>query len=175
MKKMNKFIMTVILSLSGVTVYAYDFEVEGIYYNITSDTDFKCEVTHKNIPSDYYGDIVIPSTVEYNGNEYSVIAIEAQAFDRSYGLTSITIPNSVIFIGNHAFSECSNLKSVNIPSSVTDISYAYSGCTNLESVNIPNSVTDISNKTFYHCDSLKFITIPNSVTSIGISAFYGCI
>lgn len=126
---MNKFIMTVILSLSGVTAYAYDFEVEGIYYNITSDTDFKCEVTHKNIPSDYYGDIVIPSTVEYNGNEYSVIAIEAQAFDRSYGLTSITIPNSVIYIGYKAFFHCSSLKFVTIPNSVTSIgSDAFSGC-----------------------------------------------
>ena len=195
MKKMNKFIMTVILSLSGVTAYAYDFEVEGIYYNITSDTDFKCEVTHKNIPSDYYGDIVIPSTVEYNGNEYSVIAIEAQAFDRSYGLTSITIPNSVIYIGYKAFFHCSSLKFVTIPNSVTsigsdafsectwlesitisnsvtDISYAFSGCTSLESVNIPNSVTDISGA-FSGCTNLKSVNIPNSVTDIS-GAFSGC-
>jgi TonB family protein len=96
-------------------------------------------------------------------------------------LTSITIPNSVTYIGEEAFSGCTGLTSVTIPNSVTSIGAgAFSGCTGLTSVTIPNSVTHIdgsefSGGAFYGCTGLTSVTIPNSVTSIGQGAFSGCV
>lgn len=104
MKKMNKFIMAVILFLSGFTAYAYDFEVGGIYYNITSETDLECEVTYKGYynQSSYSGNMAIPSTVEYNGKKYSVTAIGSSAFE---SCSSLEIHNHTE-LGNNDWKLC---------------------------------------------------------------------
>ena len=50
-------------------------------------------------------------------------------FQNCYGITSITIPNSVTNIGSYAFSNCHSLASITIPNSVTSIgSNAFSAC-----------------------------------------------
>ena len=105
----------------------------------------------------------------------SVIGIGDSAFSGCYRLTSVTIPDSVTSIGNSAFSGCSSLTSVTIPNSVTSIGYgAFKGCSSLTSITIPDGVTSIGNYTFEDCSSLISITIPGSVTSIGSYAFYDC-
>ena len=50
-----------------------------------------------------------------------VSEIPLGAFVGCDGLTEVTIPETVVNIGNFAFRSCSNLKSVNIPASVTSI------------------------------------------------------
>ena len=78
------------------------------------------------------------------------------------------------YIGDSAFRECSGLTSVTIPNSVVIIEhYAFYQCTGLTSIDIPNSVTSIGNYAFYQCSNLSSITIPNSLTSIGLVAFDG--
>ena len=121
------------------------------------------------------GNLVIPSSVTYNGDTYSVTIIGFEAFNECTGLTSVSIPNSVTFIGGYAFNGCTGLTSVSIPNSVTTIEYnTFEGCTGLTSVTIPNSVTSIGGATFNNCSGLTSVTIPNSVTSIGSGAFSGC-
>lgn len=57
---------------------AYDFEVNGIYYNITDETAKTVEVTSGT--KKYTGNITIPSVVTYNGSDYSVTSIGEKAF-----------------------------------------------------------------------------------------------
>ena len=89
---------------------AYDFKVDGIYYNKL--TDSTVAVTYKVTPywkgytAPYSGDITIPSAVNYNNKNYAVTSIGDQAFQYCSGLTSITIPEGVTSIGEHAFLEC---------------------------------------------------------------------
>ena len=186
--------------VATTSLWAHHFKVDGIYYNHLDGNNVK--VTYRG--NDYYsydeyaGEVIIPSTVTYNGTTYSVTSIGVYAFaycssltsitipnsvtsigDRAFencsSLTSVTIGNSVTSIGDHAFYDCSSLTSVTIPNSVTSIGdYAFSWCTSLTSVTIPNSVTSIGSSAFYACSSLTSITIPNSVTSIGDLAFYHC-
>lgn len=90
-------------------------------------------------------------------------------------MTSITIPNSVTYIGNGAFSGCSGLTSITIPNSVTEIGdYTFEYCSSLTNITIPNAATNIGDFAFYGCSSLTSITIPKSVTYIGKDAFNGC-
>ena len=105
----------------------------------------------------------------------SVMSIGDYAFFGCNGLTSVTIPDGVTSIGVSAFAYCSGLTSITIPDSVTSIGdYAFYECYGLTSTTIPDSVTSIGDYAFYECYGLTSTTIPDSVTSIGNSAFYGC-
>ena len=98
------------------------------------------------------------------------------AFYGRSGLTSISIPNSVMSIGNYAFQKCSGLTTVSIPNSVTSIGErAFSECSYLTSATIGKSVKRINSYTFYNCSNLTSVTMGNSVTQIGMYAFSGCI
>ena len=104
----------------------------------------------------------------------TVISIGNGAFEACIWLTNITIPNTVTSIGDSAFYHCGRLTSVTIPDGVTSIGDdAFSWCS-LTSVTIPDSVTSIGDDAFNSCRSLTTVTIGNGVTSIGHSAFYGC-
>lgn len=113
---------------------AYSFEVDGIYYNITSEEELTVAVIENknwgnNYTNDYTGNIVIPEVVSYNEKSYTVTSIGNEAFKGCIGLTSVTIPNSVISIGYRAFYECSGLTSITIPNSIINIGYdAFNSC-----------------------------------------------
>ena len=127
MKPIKQLLLTIAVLLCSATVNAYDFEVDGIYYNIVSITDLTVEVTDGD--NDYYGKIVIPEDVTYKSKTLSVTRIGGGAFGSCSSLTSLTIPNSVTSIGVSAFRYCSSLTSLTIPNSVTSIGgSAFWGC-----------------------------------------------
>ena len=115
MKKRYCFCRTALLLcvwLFSSAVWAYDFEADGIYYNILSSDDKTVEVTSKTgYSSDYSGDVTILATVTNEGIEYRVTAIGEDAFLRCYDLTSVTISVGITTIGYDAFYMCNNLKS----------------------------------------------------------------
>lgn len=160
-----------LLAIIAVTGYAYDFQVDGIYY--CYDVYGNAVVTHGD--KKYTGKIKIPSEVKWNGKKKKVVEIGDYAFDCCYELKSVSIPSSVYYIGRFAFDNCYLLEEINIPNGVEAIKVsAFSDCTNLESVKIPNTVTSIRHSAFQYCCNLESIIIPSSVNSIGISAFSEC-
>ena len=178
------FLLTIFLCITGTTAFAHDIQVKNsdgvtIYY-VRTNNNKELAVSYmgnswQSLKNHYSGNVVIPETVTYNGNTYSVTSIEGRAFTSCSSLTSITIPNSVTKIGMYAFYGCSGLTSIIIPNSVASIEYAaYENCSGLTSVMIPSSVTSIEHGAFRGCTGLTSITIPNSVTSIGSSAFRDC-
>jgi hypothetical protein len=117
------------------------------------------------------GAVTIPAST----NGYPVVRIGESAFYNQYGLTSVTIPNSVTDIGDWAFSFCTGLTSVTMTNSITLIGLgAFNECNALANLAIPNSVVFILSFAFYGCSSLTSVTIPASVTVIGEGPFSGC-
>ena len=191
MKKIYfKHFLVTLLLLCSTVANAHDFEVDGIYYNITSSSNKTVEVTYRGTSFDQYsneytGSVVIPSSVTYNGTTYSVTSIGDDAFWRCTGLTSVTIPNSVTSIVKTAFLFCDGLTNIIVENGnsvydsrencnaiiVTATNALFVGCKNTI---IPNSVTSIGDGAFWYCTGLTSVTIPNSVTSIGEYAFYSC-
>lgn len=91
MKKL--LLMTMLFCMTGLNSFAYDYEVNGIYYNLSGG---EAEVTSGD--NKYSGNVVIPSSVTYNGRTYSVTMLGGGAFYGCRNLTSVTIPNSVTVI-----------------------------------------------------------------------------
>lgn len=116
------------------------------------------------------GSVNIPSTL----GGATVTAIASYAFEDA-AITSVSVPSTVVSIGNGAFSNCTGLTSVTLPSGLSSMGTAvFKGCTKLSQVNIPSSLSSIPSGTFQGCSKLTSITIPSSVTSIGSKAFEGC-
>ena len=142
MKTRSYLIFVTLLLLCFANANAQDFEVNGIYYNVTNATNKTVAVTYKGTSyyqysNEYTGSVVIPSSVTYNGTTYSVTSIGGGSFRECTSLTSVTIPNSVTSIGSCAFFDCDGLTSVTIPNSVTSIeNYAFYNCDGLTSVYI---------------------------------------
>ncbi len=174
----TKFGMLMAMLLAFLPASAYDFEVDGIYYEVVSLSDLTCKVVAGD--NKYEGEVVIPAEVIYNNRILKVIEIGENAFSRCSLLTLVTIPESVSEIGRGAFSKCRSLTSIKIPDSVTKIgSSAFADCSTLTSISIPESVTEIgrnfvSEGVFENCSSLTSITIDASVNEIDKYMFSGC-
>ena len=114
-------------------------------------------------------------------NHFSTVLIETNWYTTSckYGgcikLESLSLPNSVTYIGNRAFVACEKLTSFTIPNSITSISAnCFERCYGLTSIEIPNSVTSIGESAFLECTGLISIDLPNSVINIRGGAFSKC-
>jgi len=123
------------------------------------------------------GSVSIPAQI----NGKTVTRIADKAFYNCTGLTGVTIPSGVIYIGESliydtgVFYGCTSLTSITIPDSVTFIGeYAFRKCTELSSVTLGNSITSIGIGAFRNCDVLTNITIPASITTIGGGVFEDC-
>lgn len=166
--------MLMLLACTGV--HAYDFEKDGIYYNVTSLTDLTVEVTEEGSSKyRYQGEVVIPSTVEWNGKEFTVNTIGEQAFSLS-DITSVTLPASLTQTGSMAFYRCDNLTSITIPDNVQYIgTNTFSSCSNLSSVTFPKNLEEIDFQAFESCTALTEIILPDNLKRIGNNSFENCI
>lgn len=113
---------------------------------------------------------VAPQTVRAANNDF---VIENGILKEYRGTgKNITIPNSVLHIGQKAFYQCDTIVKVTIPKSVHSIQTdAFRNCKNLKSVKIAKGVSYISSGVFFNCENLDEISIPKSVDTIGAFAF----
>ena len=104
---------------------------DGLVYHVYGNEDG----TKYIVIDTYIGtetEVVIPDTINVDGEKIKVTTIGIAAFFNCYLLTSIIIPDSVTTIGNSAFYGCSSLTSITIPDSVTTIdSSAFGDCSSL--------------------------------------------
>ncbi len=176
---MKRIFLILALCAYVFTSWAYNFKVDGIYYNITSSTDRTVEVTYRNYRDESYHDeysgaVSIPESVIYNGITYSVTSIGQFAFSSCSGITSVEIPNSVTAIMGGAFKGCSGLTSIVIPNSVRYIKgSAFYNCSGLTSIVIPNSVKSIEQKAFSGCYGLTTLCFLGNIPSLSYSIFAG--
>ena len=156
-----------------------------IKYRIVDDSAKTCAVTPEKFlerngtrnlyTSSYQGYTIIPDRVKLFNKEYTVVAIDEQAF-RGSAVTQIELPNTVKTIGLGAFHNASKLSSIEIPASVTEIGpSAFEGCRFLDTVVMGEGVTKIGSCAFLGCVCLKTINLPKKLKTIEERTFFICI
>jgi len=139
-----------------VTLAATSEALDFTYTNI----DGKITITGYTGPG---GNVVIPDTID----GLPVIGIGESAFSAS-GVTGVSFPGSLTYIGEAAFRECRSLGGLTIPNSVTYLGdSAFWSCTSLTVVTIPDSVTYLGDEAFFGCSSVTNLSIGKGVTRIG--------
>ena len=100
----------------------------------------------------------------------TVTKLGASIFAGQAKLKKVTIPASVMEIGEKAFFDCINLEEVNFETNgalSTIGAAAFRNCVSLKSIRIPNGVTKLNAYTFYNCKSLTKVQLPEGLTHIG--------
>ena len=186
----TKTVVALALAITGcINAYAYDFKVDGIYYNYLDKSAKTVAVTHGNgnYGTSYSGSIKIPPAIIINDNIYTVTKISNSAF-RQCDISNISIPNTITEIEYDSFENCSitevNISDLSAWCKISFVNRVANPLYHAKKFNlngneikdlvIPNDITQINNFAFYNCTGLTSVTIPNSVTSIGEEVFYGC-
>ncbi len=115
----------------------------------------------------------------------------------SSNLTSITLPDSLQYIGNKVFANSNLISDITLPEQVvsigesafydTDIAHvtaqggiqsignhAFQSCKQLQTVTFANGTKQIGENAFSDCDYLQSVQLPDGLESIGKQAFMNC-
>lgn len=199
---MKKILLIAMLIIVANNVKAYDFEANGLYYDIISLSEMTVALTGKTIENEwgeqepvvYEGDsdVTIPTTVEYSGKVFTVIEIKYEAFYRA-NLEKLTIPVNIINADISSTVEKLIIEDSNTPLedlSVSNAKYVYIGrdievpgnhlvyClrgSGVENVVFGDSVTYIPGGILEGCETLVNVNISNNVKQIFNKAFMGCV
>ena len=153
------------------------------YIDTESKTIILSEVNYQENDIKTKEHVVIPETVTYGGDTYTVVGIGYALFYDNKEITSISLPKTVKYIEDHAFDLCENLKTCVLPDGLLSIGEAaFQCCYSLQHITIPDSVTFIGNYAFNHNVSLdnSSFRIPTSIQKMGVykeypaHMFYNC-
>ena len=166
--------------------------IDGLMYYLF-DGNHTAKIENSN---SWTGELDIPETVTYNGEEYTVVAMDWLAFDNCKTLTKVRIPKSILFITHYAgyddcknpFRGCSNLEAIEVDEdnptmcSVDGVLYnkgktklyCYPTGKKQKSYAVPEGVTWIGGDAMAYNRYLETVTIPNSVTKMCFGTFSNC-
>ncbi len=191
---LSRYLLLTLALFSALHANALTFEYGDFTYVTTSDTTVRLAYRGWMNPYHVTGHLEIPSTVNYEGVEYSVSEISDLAFGNC-GITSLIIPGTVKRIGINsfyrcpltelileegvqlidrgAFAGCDQLETLTLPSSITTIKPGAFTCQALKSVYIKGA-TDIDTWAFQTCTALEHVTLGKDVSKVGSDAFTRC-
>lgn len=170
------------------TAKAFDFSSncaagQTLYYKIVDSVELKVSVIYpgSSIDSAWLnydqpsGDLIIPDSVTYNGQQYLVTEIESCAFAKCTGLNGkLELPHTITSIGSYAFLHCGNIQVLYFNCEhCTSAFAAFEGCA-FDTIYLGDSVTVIPDGVFSNSNAITTLQIPASVHTIGARSFYNC-
>ena len=200
---MTKKFLCVLFSLFTVlnTFAADKFQVGDLYYSIISEGNktVKVEPSAVGLNPNYSGlvNCVIPSEISYNGVKYRVTGIAYNAFNNVAGLVSVTIPATIVTMGeneghepvfeSNAFYNTPKLEKIIVDKDNSNyvsvdgvlfnkaktflIVYPTSKMGTFYS--IPDGVEKIGTYAFNNC-ALTGVVLPGTLQRLGYYAFINC-
>ena len=182
----------------------------GDYFTQTFDgVEYKFEVIVSKMtyvrlspvssPLEVRGEVVLPTTANYEGARFAVTQIAEGAFRDYTGITKVILPKTLSQIEREAFAGCTSLREINVPQPLSVIGdYAFDGCASLRAFSLDASISSLGIGAFrgcralrelkftpsfsaipdelcFGCASLQSIDLPSTIMSVGASAFTDCI
>ena len=123
--------------------------LSGVLFNKLQDTLIVCP----NGKSGNNGNYAIPATVKHIANS---------AFENCYNFSLVTLPASLLSVGNYAFAYCSGISgNLTLPSTLSKIGDgAFYGCYRITgAVTIPAGLTDMGYYCFLESNNIKSIVV----------------
>ena len=166
----------------------YNFAQKNGYIVENENDEYICVPREDKIsifPTKANQKVVIPSTINFGGKDYTISEIKCCMIDKPQNIETVEFADGfkseTLTIGEKAFENCINLTNFTIPGNVEKLNIgegAFDGCTKLTNFTIPDKVKElnIGKNAFNWCINLTNFTIPGSVKelTIGGSAFMGC-
>ena len=192
---MKRFLLLALGTILNITGYAYDFESDGMYFNIISASDRTVSLTYKDENyNTYSGDVVIPGSVIYNDMLFTVENVDYRTFRECSNLKSITLPKGLKNFGtiNTDWSVGGFYKTsvwdLYVPDMETFLNLNIAQWANPFNSNgslfvngellvdaiVPEGIQKIRFDCFVGCQSLKTIKFSSSVRVIESQAFADC-
>ena len=101
-----------------------------------------------------------------------VTRVGARAFYNYGNAAKITLPDSVVSVGEYAFGDCQAVTELNFGNGLTTVEEgAFSYLKGLTSLELPDSLTTIGELGFNSCQNVKTIKFPANLKTIGPWAF----
>lgn len=146
----------------------------------------------ESVSNDLAGEVVIPDSVMYEGINYPVTAINSWVFGERQGVTAVTLPATIRFIGSEGFYNMQGLMRVNYNGTIaqwcgiyfesywsnpvvnSNARRLYIGGIEVVDLVVPEGVTSISRNAFREFNYIATVTLPSTLDTVGYDAFEGC-
>lgn len=163
------FCLAIISLVSPDKASAYDFEYNGLYYDVVSLQDMTCALTKGT--EEYKGTVVIPAEVEYNNRKFKVTAVNGNPLTK---IENLTIPNTIdeitFYSGNNYSLGKLIIQDGENPLKITNLSVYY--LPNLKSLYLGRNMYDCNNSDYqFNGLNLEEITVGPLVTKINDRLF----
>lgn len=171
------------------------FTYQGIVFQIKDRVENACSVYDYQEAT---GNVSIPETAVFDGDSYKVTEIEPHAFFGCDDITSVTIPETITFIGPGAFKGCNirelrfnaaqcltcgnknepafdgTIESIRFGRNVRHIPQNFlAGGSRIQNLTIPSNVHTIGENALANNDMLKSVTIGAGITQVAQNVFTG--
>lgn len=183
---MKRKLQKLLIAIAGLLVsnWAYAFEVDGYFFKIESSSNRTVSIV--NGPYNFGivgGKAILPSTIGYNNIEYTVVAINNEAFRQCTTLKSIVIPPTITSIRQSAFQNCKNLEEIEMLDGVSNLQCSYDlnsgstsplfGDSNIKTLYLGRNITcQSSYDSPFKDQNITNLTISDAVTSLPMYFMY---
>ena len=159
-------------------------KIDGLKYRLD---DERHEATLE-IENRWNGELSIPSTVEYGGQNYTVTNMKAHTFSGCRTLTRVTLPSTISATDDNPFVSCNSLETIGVDAANAWLQsvggallsadgkrlFSYPAGAKAGSYTVPDGVEVIGLDAFSRSPHLVSVVLPSGVREMHFHAFEKC-